>query len=252
MTLPTYPEWIVPTLAEECTGFPSEGPRLRHPAHPRVTIPGTDLCGPCHKRFPGVLGDLARFWKPLQEAHIRMPTKNYAADRVSGGGRVDVGALWNPHARTALVAIEEWTRYLIRTVLRERRFFDDEPLGFTVDEHLEDTRTPVPLALAMLATHHARWLSSYPRLGPAWLDDATHLRTLAMRALDRPSVRRVNMTGMFCEEVVQDLEYGQEICGAQMAGIIHDDPTDGPAVIICSHNPAHQTSRLERKDWLTR
>lgn len=244
MNLATYPKWLIPNHHKICVRSGIFG---SHKSENPV-VPGTDLCGGCHSRFPRLLADLVGYWAPLQEAHVKRPTKNYAADRVSGGGGVsDAGALWNPAARVAIVELVEWTRFVMRTIIRERRFYPSDILGF-----VDDTSTPIPIALAQLARHHARWLTSYPTLGPALLADTIRLRLLAMKALDQPPVRHITMTDMFCDEVVQETDYGKVVCGAALVGVI---PTDaawaietGPALILCSANPAH--ARIEARDWI--
>lgn len=244
-SLATYPDWVIPNHLEVCA---RSGSRPGWHAEERPVKPGTDLCGPCHARFPRILGDLSGYWPDLTAAVVKLPARNYSKDRVKGGSSADVGALWNPAAQVTATELEEWTRYLMRTVLRERRFYDNEPLGFT------DDRIPTRLALAQLALHHARWLTHYPTIGPSLVDDAIRLRSRAMAALDQPAQRRVNMTGMYCQQIIAETDYTTEICGAQMAGIIpigdDSDQTGIPAVIVCGANPTHPTSRLERKDWI--
>lgn len=246
MNLATYPSFVIPNHVDVCA---RSGRRHAH-ASENPTRPGTDLCGQCHQRFPMIVHDLVEYWKPLQVAHVRRPTSKDRStfQRNAGGGEVrDVSALWNPAAAFAIAELTDWTRFLMRTVLRDRAFFGNEVLGF-VDDH----STPIDVALAQLATHHARWLTEYPTLGPSLVDDVIRLRMLTMKALDQPPVRRVNMRGMFCTDVVEATDYGDVVCGAQMAGIL---PTDtawsadaGPALIVCSANPSH--SRIEARDWI--
>lgn len=248
MNLATYPEWVIPNSLDVCARSEL---RWAHSSQ-NPTVPGTDLCGSCHAKFPRLLGDLVAYWPLLQEAHVKRParSRDYTAfQRNAGGGGTpnDAGALWNPAAGVAIAELVDWTRFLMRTILRDRRFYGHEILGFT-----DATSTPIDIALAQVALHHGRWMTSYPSLGPSLIGDAIRLRLLAMKALDQPSVRRVNMTHMFCDDVVESTEYGDITCGGQMAGIIPADGAwaieTGPALILCSANPAH--TRIEARDWI--
>jgi len=246
VNLATYPPYVIPNHLDVCA---RSGQRGAHDSENPVR-PGTDLCAPCHERFPRVVADLARYWVPLKQAHLRRPASKDRSrfSRNGGGGEVrDVGALWNPTAAIAISELESWTRALQRRILKDRRFYDHEILGF-VDEHHD----PVDVALAQVALHHARWLTEHPTVGPAVLADAIQLRALAMRALDQPGFRTIRIRDLDCKAVIWEAGYGEERCLAPMVGIIPADGAwqadTGPARIICSANPNHPEIPVD--EWL--
>ena len=230
-----YPTWVV-----------FENPRLcvrsgHGHREDREALPGTDLCGPCHGRFPRILGDLVRYWQPLHDAEIRRPTRDYSRDRVAGGGKADVAAQWNPAAKAVITELTDWVQYLCRTIARE------SPTACTAFEPAYAGR--IDVAVAALARWHARWLTHYPTLGPSWLADALVLREKAMRAVDpqAPTFKRVRIRGRTCTDEIEETEWGPVICGGELVGLLRTDG-ERPSVIVCSVNPNH--TRLERKDWI--
>lgn len=246
MNLATYPRWVIPNHLEVCV---RTGRRGAHASENPVR-PGTDLCAPCHARFPRIVQDLVELWRPLQAAHLRRPTSKDRTNfqRNAGGGEIrDVSAAWNPAAAYAIAEVTEYTRRLMRTVLHDRRFYDHEVLGF-----LDDHSTPIDVALAQLALHHARWLTEYPTNGPAWLGEALHLREITRRALDAPPQRFITIRGKYCDEVLEEIGIGEVKCYAQMVAVIPADAgwtiDAGPATIMCSANPGH--ARIESHDWI--
>lgn len=230
-----YPSWVTSNNLTVCARTGTFGGHREE----RPVVPGTDLCGPCHGRFPRILGDLVRYWRPLHDAIVRKPTQDYARDRVQSSDRPQPGAGYNPAADTTIAAIADWTRYITRTLERE------SPGPTPVDEG-----TPVDVALAAIATWHARWLTHYPLLGPAWLDDVIRMRGQAMQAVDpgAPAFKRVMLRGRYCADVVDETQWGDIVCGGQLVGLLRPGDEARPSAIICSTDPTH--TRLELKDWI--
>lgn len=231
-----YPAWVIYPTSDVCVRSGS-GHKDERPA-----LPNTDLCGPCHGRFPRILGDLVSYWRPLHDAIIRRPVRDYTKDRVTGGGDTDVAAQWNPAAQAVIAELTDWTQYLGRTINREC-----PTTWFTANKEADTGR--IDIALAALARWHSRWLTHYPTLGPAWLADALTLRERAMKAVDSraPTFKRVLIRGWMCSDEVEETEFGPIICGGQLVGLLRTDG-EKPSTIVCSVNPNH--TRLERKDWL--
>lgn len=236
-----YPAWVTATTLEVCarTGL-AAGHRQERP-----TLPGTDLCGPCHARFPRILGDLVHYWQPLHDAVIRKPARDPMQDRVAGGTPNDVGSMWNPAAQATINLIADWTGFVIRTLANEH------PGGSPVQE---TTRTDI--AIAAIARWEARWLTHHPDLGASLLDDAIDMRGKAMRAVDTaaPAFKRVILRGHHCADTVADTEWGPVECGGQLIGLIRPQENTAwqgqkPSVIVCGTDPTH--TRLELKDWIT-
>lgn len=231
-----YPEWVETSTPDLCarSGIPTGHREERRP------LPDTDLCGPCHGRFPRILGDLVRYWQPLHDAIIRKPPADYTRDRVDGTSPHDIGSTWNPAAQTAINLIADWTGFVIRTLANEH------PGGSPV---AEATRTDI--ALAAIARWESRWLTHYPTLGASLLDDAIDLRAKAMRAVDpvTPAFKRVLIRGRHCTDTIQDTEWGPIECGGQLIGLLRTLDDQKPSVIVCGTDPTH--TRLELKDWIT-
>jgi hypothetical protein len=184
-----------------------------------------------------VLADLVHYWKPLHQAVVRRPQRDYRQDRVPSSEPRDAGSLWNPAATAAIVAVTDWSAYLVRTLWREAPF---EP---AIDE-----TTPTDIALATMARWHSRWFTHYPTLGPAWLNDALQLRTFAMKAMDAPGVKRIELRGQFCQQVLTETEYGEIRCRGQLVGILYSPDDERPSQIVCTANPNHP--RLYSKEWI--
>ncbi len=111
-----------------------------------------------------------------------------------------------------------------------------------------DERADLRRTLAVLAREHAHWLARYPTLGIAIYTDAIAHQNAARRALDARPLRRRELRGNFCQEVVGDSAYGPIGCGGQLVVVITDDDDERPSSILCQENPAHE--QMQRKDWL--
>ena len=276
-----YPAWVTPTTSTFCT---ATGCRKPHPKEtsalaeadeatpvPRRAVRGTGLCEWHHRQFGRVLGDLVGLWTDLEAARVRRsaPRTN---DRVSSSAVSDAGVLWNPHVARVLYELADWTGFLVRTILREEplpapvvrewprtRVWQDaigerhsesylqvQTLDHTHGLTLDD---PPRVALAGIASWHARWLSEYPALGAALLQDALNHRRVALAALDTPPVRRLLVRGYSCQEPVEVLDFGGTlICDAPLFAIIRDETDRTPTAILCSANPAHP--QLPKDRWM--
>jgi hypothetical protein len=228
-----YPSFIIPNHLKFCA---RSGRRGGH-VDARPVVPGTDLCRPCHERFAGILGDIIELWRTLGESIVRRPGTNYMRDRVDSSGGGDAGNLWNPSAARALVEVTDWTSYLVRTIYREH------PGTPSLEK---DARTDI--ALATIARWYSHWFTSYPTIGPAVLEDAITYRQAVMQAVDAPAYKRVEIRGHYCQEVLEETDFGPVVCLGQLVGILRPGDTTKPSTIVCSLNPGHP--RLDRKDWI--
>lgn len=267
-----YPYWVNPSTHTHCVargcnrkiepGDPDQTPG------PRYAVPGTDLCNWHHTRFPRLLIDLAELWPSLEQA-LYKKSSGQTNTKVSSSGLRDIAQTWNPHVTEVMAELADWTRFLVRTVLRERPLPEPEITTYDqtdtqwvdgekrvivtsvqhIVEHTHGLTTDVPirLGLAALAQHHARWLSAYPLLGPALLEDAQDHRRDALMAIQSTPVRRVGLKGATCGEVVDVLGAHEFTCQATMVGILGRD--DRPSVVVCSAHP--KTHRQYTKnEWM--
>lgn len=276
-----YPAGVTPSTAAHCQ-LPgcTDAPKLLGAYARRViagktptlkplpTIPGTDLCAQHHREFAQHLQELVTIIPQLHLSVLRTPKKELR-ERVQTSGVSDGGALWNPAASVALNNIDEWTQLLVTRVLEQRRLPEPSsttlvypttktgttligpPLRVTIIEatHGITTHTDTRLALAALRLHHARWLSSYPGVGPTLLEGARALMVQAYRALDAQPMRRVTLRAT-CGFVVEETEYGEIACEGTLYGLVPVDGDPRPTAIVCATNPAHRIDRPGDKLWL--
>lgn len=266
MSLQGYPAWVEPSSSTFCVaaGCATAGPRERDVAdvlgagpQPRHPVPGSDLC-PVHERELGQL--LERLSGDVRELRRAVLS---TSQRKGGGVRpgntatvVDVGARWNPAATPALRHIEEYTGFLVRTVLAERILPEGHRHGLT-----PTTRTE--LALAALARHHASWLARYPDLGPDILDTLHDLGRRAHAALETQPVKRVIVRDRHgdeirCADAVLQTDLGPVLCEAPLVAVVTPvDPQQPEAAslsafvaghIVCSADPAHH--QYTKAEWL--
>jgi hypothetical protein len=225
------------------------------PISPRFAASPSDLCNWHHAQFPRVLNDLVRLWGTLEESLIRRPNgqKN---DRVQTSDVGDVSSMWNPAVAAVLYELNDWTKFLVRTILGERpvpdQYFTTDEQGTTTTTYSHGLSIFVPgrQALAGIAKWHGRWLSGYPSLGPALLDDALAHRRASLRALDTAPVVRVHLKGpsVRCAHVIEESEWGEVICEAPLVGIIREPDSKLPSAILCTANPGHP--QLSRDQWM--
>lgn len=258
---PLYPGWVVFNGLLHCA---APGCAARNPfagddnpaaSSPRFAATPTDLCNWHHAQFPRVLGDLVRLWGLLDSSVVRRPAVQ-RNDRVQSSTVGDVSSLWNPAVSAVLAEFDDWTRFLVRTILRERpvpdQYFATDEDGHTTTtyRHGLNADTPPRQALAGIARWHARWLTGYPTLGPALLQDALAHRRAAIRALDTQPVVRVHLKGpsVRCAHVIQDSPWGEILCEAPLVGVLRDQDDPKPSTILCTANPAHP--QLARDDWM--
>lgn len=254
-----YPEWVHPSSMQFCvaprcastrvgesdaTDWLGAGPRPRHP------VPGSDLCAHHELELGQLLGALVTTLRELRRA-VRSTVKRDSANRPGNTSTVvDVGARWNPAASPAARLIEEYTAFLVRTVLAERIL----PAGH---RHGLTTHTEASLALATLARHHSTWLARYPDLGPDILDTLRDLARRANSALAIDPVQRVIVRDpagepLRCADEVLATDLGPVLCEAPLVAIV--TPTGGDVAadrlaghIVCSADPDH--TRYGKGDW---
>jgi hypothetical protein len=233
-----YPAWTLPSTRTECA--------IKH-AEIRPVIQGTDLCGPCHGRFPRILNDIVDGWSTLAGAVVKRPTQQYK-ERVQTSGVSDGASLWNPAATLVMVDIADWVGFLARTIIREhplpparehsRHGGRGEPSPFALDP---DASTP--LTLAVIARWHYRWLSHYPGLGESVFRDALLYRDAGVRALNVDAVKPARIKDAYCQREVENSNWGPILCMGQLVAIMTDEGT--PAKIICTNHPDHEVPRSE-------
>lgn len=245
------------------------------PPVPRTAVRGTGLCSHHHARFPLVVNDLVGLWGMLEHSLFRRRGGS-SNSKVQSSSVLDMSSMWNPHAAQVRTDVAEWTQFLVRLVLRDHplpapdvRNFQrpvatrDPKTGEVVRKpefythtvtfehrHMITASTPTPVALAALAAHYGRWLSSYPGvwpLGPALLDDALVLRRHALAAVEAAPVRRIG-SGLLCGQASTDTGYEMLRCDAPMAVLLDQDGR--PGLMVCSEHPkAHRTYTPD--EWLT-
>lgn len=270
-----YPAWVRPATTEYCVAAgcrrrPVDDEPEAAPT-PRRAVRGTDLCEVHHDRFPRVLGDLVTLARELEAAQVRRPAPS-AGGAVQTSGVSDVGSFWNPAASAVLNEIADWAGFLGRVVVREYQLPDPRSRTFThktvswtpdgtrveqawdvtdverVTHGFAGTEPPRTL-LAIAAKHYGRWLTSYPALGPALLEDAITFRMQAVRALDITPVRRLRVAGYTCGHVIEDTEWGQLLCGAALSAILRPEDGNRPSQILCSTDPFGHP-QLPRDQWM--
>lgn len=211
-------------------------------------IPGTDLCGPCHGRFPRVLADIVDAWPTLRDSVVKKPTQQYK-ERVQTSGVADASSMWNPAVTLVMVDVEDWTAFLARTIIYEHPLpaakeharhhaGRHEPSPFAIDP---DGSTP--LTLAVIARWHYRWLSHHPSLGASLLSDAEMYRDAASRALQMDAVKPARIKDAYCQREVSDTPFGPILCMGQLVAIMSEDGS--PSKIICTNHPDHEVARSE-------
>lgn len=250
---------------------PAEDTETTELPTPRETVHGSDLCGWHVDQLERVLGDLVGLHQLVEQAVIRKPSAKDSAGKVQTSGVRDVGDRWNPTAAHVLANLNDWTGFVVRTVLRDRplspdrtrefdrtgvyfdsqgkrvqndytvtRVIETHSHGMTADDHPR-------LQLAALSQHHSRWLALYPGLGGAILDDALDFRRRALAAVDAQAFRRVALPGRYCVEVLEETEFGDVYCYGQLVGIIREQSDRRESVVLCSNDPAH---RIPRSQWM--
>jgi hypothetical protein len=252
-----YPARINPPTTTHCTApncrtTPNGGTPALAEAEPRPVVEGTELCVVHHERFRMTLVRLVNLY-PLLEQALTRKSQSDGAGKVQTSGITDLSQLWNPQASEALYELKAWIGFLLRTILTEHpapetwihedengRSFTYFQRGLTGDERPR-------LALAAIARHEARWLSSYPTLGAGLLQDALGHCSAAFRAIDAPMVRRVGITGYHCTHELEDSDVGPISCMGDIVAILHSEE-HRPTIITCSSNPAHL--RITKDQWM--
>jgi hypothetical protein len=231
-----YPSYVNPTPTRWCV---RESEKRKHP--PRPTVPGTDLCGPCHQGFVRNLMTIVEMWGSLQAAILRSTSGGDASGvRASSGPTDTTSSLWNPAATLVRRDITDWAGFLHRTIAAERGDLDWSSWEYAEDE---DPRT----TLATVIRWHARWLSHHPALGFDVVDDAARFVFGVHRALQSTPVTRITLAGHRCQEVMRETSYGPILCEGQLVGVLREAADDRPSEILCSNNPTH---RIPASEWV--
>lgn len=252
-----YPTWVIFNGTQLCVA-PGCGRRATDPEDapvtPRLAAVPTDLCKWHHDQFPAILKDLVSLWDSLDSSVIKAPVSG-RGDKVASSGIADVASLWNPSVSAVLAELDDWTRFLVRTINRDRPlptpYFAVDRAGTAIlheSSHGLQDRKP-RTALAMIARWHARWLSGYPSLGPSLLEDALRHRRAAGRALKASPVVRIHLKGdARCQHVIEENRWGVIVCDAPLVGILRDPSSSAPSEIVCSSNPSHE--QISRAEWM--
>jgi len=201
-------------------------------------IPGTALCANHHNQFGRLLGDLVTLWGDLEASRTRK-SSTPANDRVKSSTFFDVSSSWNPHAAEELHHIADWARFLVRTITRD------------LDDRVLTEKTPVPVTLATIQRHYARWLSGYPGIAPlglALLQDARDLRRTALAAIQQEPVRRVGYKGVTCAATVDHDGFRELFCDAPLVVVL--DHYGNPGVLVCSQHPKTHY-QYPREEWMS-
>lgn len=268
ITHPGYPDLYTSPTSPSCVARGCKGPD----GEPRPATEHSDLCLVHHERFPRVLLDIAGLWPTVSGAVLRRPVAAESGTAAPKGSSIrDVGALWNEAASSALHDGSDWVAFLvrlvrserpgpdarIRTVARTRVFYrSGVRVERVVHAFLPDSRTPIshgfpddasPAALLhVLINRHSRWLSGHPDtgLGAQLLADAIELRGRMIASIEGSTVRVVKPHGLFCKAVVSEFitasgEIWDEVCDAQLYGIVRPDDGAHASRLTCSVNPAH-------------
>lgn len=260
MSIHGYPAWVEVSTATHCTvpGCASTSTSrvidsIGLGGMARPAVPGSDMCAQHELQLGQMLAQLAIGIRELRRAVLSTSKRDSNALPGNTSTVVDVGARWNPAASPAVRLIEEYTAFLVSTVLTERVL----PAGH---RHGLTETTEASLALATLAKHHSSWLARYPTLGPDILDELRGLSRKATQALGTDPVQRVivrdpNLDPLRCADEVLETDLGPVLCEAPLVAIVTPTPTAGEASdpdglaghIVCSSDPHH--TRWPKSEW---
>jgi len=279
-----YPQSVTPSTSTSCT---APGCRINptadaalvarmvgEDAPARHAVQGTDLCNWHQAQFPRILKDLVTLWPDLEAALYKRASSD-SNERVQSSGVVDLSQSWNPAASEIMADITEWTAMLVRTVLagfqlpedaaetKQRNSIKTNEDGSAVVLGWTETRTTVHahaaaltkdagtrLRLSILARHYARWLTSYPGIGPDALASAHEHRYAAGKAIDSAPVRRVRLGSATCGHIVEDPELGPVSCMAPMVAVFPTKEDARPSVMMCTVHPKTHP-QFSKAEWMT-
>lgn len=242
-----YPAHITPNdttycVANGCSTAASaqlEGWALAVGNVARFAVKGSDLCLWHEGQLARVLRELAVDLRTVRSAVLRGGGGDDSAKGRSSSVS-DVSAMWNPAASAVAFDLDDWTGFLVRTVLNERPVAEGQSHGAIAD-------ADAPVALAALSQFHASWLARYPDLGPSILSDALAHRRAVVKATGSMSVQRVT-TPLRCQEVIRETDAGPVLCEGVMVGVLRNRDDSRPSTILCSINPNHK--QLSRAEWM--
>jgi hypothetical protein len=244
-----YPAFVAPTTAKYCRRSGKRGHTQIRPV-----VPATDLCRECHAEFARNLTHLVTYWADLRESVMRAPARVYDQTPISGGGgddtRRDVSSYWNPAATLVLRDVTDWAGYLARIVGQQQPtdgFQFPTVRADVLAGWADPTIAETPYALAALERTSARWLSSYPTVGPSLLEDSRRYLWATQRALQTVPVRRIDARDRYCGHVITETDHGDVICYGTLVGVIRDPQGDRPSEILCSNHPDHA---IPASEWI--
>ena len=242
----TYPKHVtangtVHCVANGCSTAASagQGSALAEGGVPRFAVFGSDLCRWHEGQLARALRELATDLRTVRAAVLQAPGRDDSA-RGRSSTVSDVSAMWNPAASAVAFEIEDWTGFVVRTVVKERPLGEGQSHGTLAD-------ADAPVALVALSTWHSSWLARYPDLGPDLLSSALAHRRAVVKAVGSASVQRVT-TPLRCQEVIRDTDAGPILCEAVMVGVLRNRGDSRPSTILCSTNPNHK--QLSRDEWM--
>ena len=272
-----YPSFVIPERRRACA-------RRGH-VYDMPVVPGTEMCLRCHNRFALNVQAIVDDWTTLQHSVVKRPTSGGRSEKVSTSGHGDVGGLWNPLAVSAIAEITDWAGFVTRTIIRDRPLPPPKDVRVT---HIAATsaarwdemgrRYSMPLdlparerhytrvvdtenythgiasettargQLRAIATWHARWLTGYPTLGRALVDDALALHEMVTNAIMAVGVRRIEIPNAYCRQFVEETELGPIECRAPMVAVIRPQDSARASEILCTSDPSHR--RIPVEEWI--
>lgn len=251
-----YPEWVTLSNAQLCAapncstvdGSAYKGAvakLMAEAASRRPAVHGSDLCIHHEKQLRRVLLDLAGRLPDVRAAILRTQAKDGSGGGASSAVPDPVSQLWNPRATVVATKVQEFSDFLVGTVLREYR----SPTPDIVPDHGAlrqglDAR----VALFTLSRWYGDWLARYPGgVGPDILRSLLELRRACEGALNGPTFRRLILDGARCTAVVEEHDDGAVLCEGQLVGILPNHGEQRVAEIVCAINPEH---RHPQEEWM--
>ncbi|MFN4000893.1 hypothetical protein [Microcella sp.] len=251
-----YPDWVTPSNAHECAApncamvdgsaykgavASSLGVAPRHPVH------GSELCIHHERQLRRVLMDLAGRLPDVRAAVLRTQANDGGRGGASSTVPDPVSQLWNPRATVVATKVQDFSDYLVGTVLREYRSSTPD---VAADHGALRVGLDARVALVALSRWYGDWLARYPGgVGPDILRSLLELRRSCEGAINGPSFRRVALDGARCREEVLELDAGVVHCEAPLVGILRRPSDKQPSEIVCTANPEHR--RYSRDEWMT-
>lgn len=250
-----YPEWVNPSTATECAatncsmvdGSAYRGATARALANSgaRRPVHGSELCIHHEKQMRRVLLDLAERLPDVRAAILRTPARDTGRGGASSTVSDPVSQLWNPRATVVARQVQEFSDYLVRTVLHDYR--SPSATHHVTHGNLQEGMDP-RVALVALSRWYGDWLARYPGgVGPDILRSLLELRRACEGALNGPAFRRMVLPGARCRDLVLELDDGVVLCEAPLVGLLRAKADRHPSEVVCTVNPDHR--RYTPGEW---